>query len=81
MRFALNHQNYWLLHYPFATQMPYTPMSWNSSYNMFGTPHILTFILGCHMNLCIMEGYQQIVVHIDYLKKPKYLIPRDCFNY
>ena len=45
------------------------------------SPHILILVLECHMGLYIMEGYHQIVVHIDYLKKPKYLIPRDGFNY
>ncbi|KAG2561327.1 hypothetical protein PVAP13_8KG153902 [Panicum virgatum] len=35
MRFARNHQNYWSVHHhPFDSQMPYTPMSWNSSLDM-----------------------------------------------
>ncbi|PVH35047.1 hypothetical protein PAHAL_7G093700 [Panicum hallii] len=36
MRFAPNHRNYWSLHNPFDLQMPYMPMSWNSSLGMFG---------------------------------------------
>ncbi|KAG2556977.1 hypothetical protein PVAP13_8NG162400 [Panicum virgatum] len=39
MRFAPNHQNYWSVHHhPFDSQMPYTPMSWNSSLDMYGYP-------------------------------------------
>ena len=38
MRFAPNHQNYWSVHHPFDLQMPYTPMSWNSSLGMFSYP-------------------------------------------
>ena len=36
MRFTPNNQNYWSVHHPFDLPMSYTPMSWNSSYNMFG---------------------------------------------
>lgn len=36
LRFTPNHQNYWSLPYPFALQMPYVPISWNSSLDMFG---------------------------------------------
>ncbi|KAG2602587.1 hypothetical protein PVAP13_5KG697600 [Panicum virgatum] len=38
IRFALNHQNYWSVHHPFDSQMPYTPVYWNSSMNIFGYP-------------------------------------------
>ena len=38
IRFAPNHQNYWSVHHPFDSQMPYTPVYWNSSMNMFGYP-------------------------------------------
>ena len=38
MRFTSNHQNYWSVHHPFDSQIPYTPISWNSSINMFGYP-------------------------------------------
>nr|TKW08483.1 hypothetical protein SEVIR_6G031100v2 [Setaria viridis] len=38
LRFAPNHQNYWSLRHPFALQMPYLPISWNSSLDMFGYP-------------------------------------------
>ncbi|KAG2570878.1 hypothetical protein PVAP13_7KG186500 [Panicum virgatum] len=37
MRFAPNHQNYWSVH-PFDSQMPYMPMSWNSSLDMYAYP-------------------------------------------
>jgi len=38
IRFAPNHQNYWSVHHPFDSQMPHTPVYWNSSMNMFGYP-------------------------------------------
>ncbi|KAG2595672.1 hypothetical protein PVAP13_5KG279087, partial [Panicum virgatum] len=38
MRFTSNHQNYWSVHHPFDSQILYTPISWNSSINMFGYP-------------------------------------------
>ena len=38
IRFAPSHQNYWSVHHLFDSQMPYTPVSWNSSMNMFGYP-------------------------------------------
>jgi len=38
MRFTSNHQTYWSLHHPFHSQIPYMPISWNSSINMFGYP-------------------------------------------
>ncbi|KAG2566616.1 hypothetical protein PVAP13_7NG182100 [Panicum virgatum] len=38
IRFAPNHRNYWSVHHPFDSQMPYTPVYWNSSMNMFGYP-------------------------------------------
>ncbi|KAG2564078.1 hypothetical protein PVAP13_8KG398400 [Panicum virgatum] len=38
IRFAPNHQNYWSVHHSFDSQMPYTPVYWNSYMNMFGYP-------------------------------------------
>ena len=38
LSFASNHQSYWSLHHPFAMQMPYMPMPWNSSLYAFGYP-------------------------------------------
>ncbi|KAG2628488.1 hypothetical protein PVAP13_3KG387727 [Panicum virgatum] len=38
IRFAPNHQNYLSVHHPFDSHMPYTPVYWNSSMNMFGYP-------------------------------------------
>ena len=32
------------------------------------------------MDLCIMDGYYQIIMPIDQFQKPKYLVPRDGFN-
>ena len=43
MRFAPNCQNYWLVHHPSDLQVSYAPMSWNSSYNMFGYPSCFNF--------------------------------------
>jgi len=43
IRFAPNHQNYLSVHHPFDLPMSYTPMSWNSSYNMFGYPSCFNF--------------------------------------
>ncbi|KAG2578009.1 hypothetical protein PVAP13_6NG201400 [Panicum virgatum] len=36
-------QNYWSVHHPFDLPMSYMPMSWNSSYNMFGYPSCSNF--------------------------------------
>ena len=38
IRFAPNHQNYWSVHHPFDSQIPYTPISWNSSLDMYAYP-------------------------------------------
>ncbi|KAG2589388.1 hypothetical protein PVAP13_5NG237881 [Panicum virgatum] len=43
MRFAPNCQNYWLVHHPSDLQLSYTPIPWNSSYNMFGYPSYFNF--------------------------------------
>ena len=65
MRFAPNHQNYLSLHYPHALQMPHMPISWSTSYNMFGYPSYFNFDPWFHMGLYIMEGCNQIVMHIN----------------
>uniref|UniRef100_K3ZEY5 Uncharacterized protein n=1 Tax=Setaria italica TaxID=4555 RepID=K3ZEY5_SETIT len=38
LRFARNHQSYWSLPHPFTLQVPYVPIPWNSSLDMFGYP-------------------------------------------
>ncbi|KAG2582124.1 hypothetical protein PVAP13_6KG088235 [Panicum virgatum] len=53
MRFAPNHQNYLSLHYPHALQMPHMPISWSTSYNMFGYSSYFNFDSWFHMGLYI----------------------------
>nr|TKW08329.1 hypothetical protein SEVIR_6G021900v2 [Setaria viridis] len=38
LRFTPNHQNFWSVPHPFALQIPYVPISWNSSLDMSGCP-------------------------------------------
>lgn len=65
--FASNHQVLSLPHYLYSSPISPTMPGIRSQVCMI-IPHGLILILGCHMDLFIMEGYYQIIMCIDSLQ-------------